>query len=47
MGNLYKGDLLETERAARQVFSLPIHPMVGQDDLDDLSSVLEKILARQ
>jgi dTDP-4-amino-4,6-dideoxygalactose transaminase len=47
MGNLYKGDLLETERAARQVFSLPIHPMVGQDDLDELSSVLEKILVRQ
>jgi len=47
MGNLYKGDLLETERAARQVFSLPIHPMVGQDDLDELSSVLEKILIRQ
>jgi len=47
MGNLYKGDLRETERAARQVFSLPIHPMVGQDDLDELSSVLEKILVRQ
>jgi perosamine synthetase len=43
----HRGDLLETERAARQVFSLPIHPAVKREDLDEVALDLEKILLRQ
>jgi len=43
----YRSSLSETERAARQVFSLPIHPMVKQDDLDEVVANLAKILSKQ
>ncbi|MEM4250806.1 MAG: DegT/DnrJ/EryC1/StrS family aminotransferase [Candidatus Bathyarchaeia archaeon] len=47
LGSSYRRDLLETERAARQVFSLPVHPSVTEDDLDEVAVTLEKILAKQ
>jgi dTDP-4-amino-4,6-dideoxygalactose transaminase len=46
LGSSYRRDLLETERAARQVFSLPVHPSVTEDDLDEIAVTLEKILAK-
>jgi len=46
LSSSYRSDLLETERAARQVFSLPIHPVVKEDDLDEVTANLEKILSR-
>ncbi len=47
LSSSHRSDLLETERAARQVFSLPIHPAVKREDLDEVASDLEKILSRQ
>ncbi len=41
-----KSDLQETEKASRQVFSLPIHPMVKQDHIEDIAKNVERILTK-
>jgi dTDP-4-amino-4,6-dideoxygalactose transaminase len=41
-----KVDLQETEKASRQVFSLPIHPMVKQDHIEEIAKNLERILTK-
>ncbi len=46
LGSPYKAELVETERAARQVFSLPIHPMVKQEHLDEIATILDRILSK-
>jgi len=46
LGSPYKAELVETERAARQVFSLPIHPMVKEEHLDEIAMNLDKILSK-
>jgi perosamine synthetase len=43
---LQKADLQETEKASRQVFSLPIHPMVNQDHIDEIAKNVERILTK-
>lgn len=40
-----KGDLLETERASRQVFSLPIHPKLTESDIEYMAEVMKKVVA--
>jgi len=40
-----RGTLLNTERAARQVFSLPVHPQVTPDDISYMIATLKKVLA--
>ena len=37
--------LSETEKAARQVFSLPVHPRLSEDDIEYVSETLRKIIA--
>ncbi len=39
-----RGKLPETEKASRQVFSLPVHPRLGEDDIDYVSETLRKII---
>lgn len=39
-----KGRLAETERASRQVFSLPVHPRLEPEDIDYVSETLRKII---
>jgi len=41
-----KVDLQETEKASRQVFSLPIHPMVKQEHIEEIAKNLERILTK-
>jgi perosamine synthetase len=41
-----KTDLQETEKASRQVFSLPIHPMVKQDQIEEIAKNVERILTK-
>jgi perosamine synthetase len=41
-----KADLQETEKASRQVFSLPIHPMVKHEHIDEIATNVERILTR-
>jgi dTDP-4-amino-4,6-dideoxygalactose transaminase len=41
-----KTELPETEKASRQVFSLPIHPMVKQDHIEEVVKNLERILTK-
>jgi dTDP-4-amino-4,6-dideoxygalactose transaminase len=40
-----KGRLAETERASRQVFSLPVHPRLEAEDIEYVSETLRKIIA--
>ncbi len=40
-----KGRLPETEKASRQVFSLPVHPRLGEDDMDFVADTLRKAIA--
>ena len=40
-----RGRLFETERAARQVFSLPVHPKLSEEDIDYVSETLRKAIA--
>ena len=40
-----KGRLSETEKASRQVFSLPVHPRLGEDDIGYLTETLRKTIA--
>jgi perosamine synthetase len=37
--------LAETERASRQVFSLPVHPRLGDEDIDYISETLRRIIS--
>jgi len=39
-----RGVLPKTETAARQVFSLPVHPRVTRGDIDYMTAILKKIL---
>ncbi|MEM3653567.1 MAG: DegT/DnrJ/EryC1/StrS family aminotransferase, partial [Candidatus Bathyarchaeia archaeon] len=39
-----KGMCPESEKAARQVFSLPIHPKVSDKDLEYIGDALKRIL---
>ena len=39
-----RGTLSETERAARQVFSLPVHPKVTTEDLEYMADILTKVI---
>lgn len=41
-----KVDLQETEKASRQVFSLPIHPMVKEEHIEEIAKNLERILTK-
>lgn len=40
-----KGRLPETEKASRQVFSLPIHPRLEEDDMEFVADTLRKAIA--
>ena len=40
-----KGRLPETEKASRQVFSLPVHPRLGENEIDYVAETLRKIIA--
>jgi len=40
-----KGRLPETEKASRQVFSLPIHPRLNDNDIDFVAETLRKAIA--
>jgi len=42
--DLGAGMLPETEKASRQVFSLPVHPMVEPDDIEYMANTLRKII---
>lgn len=39
-----RGRLPETEKASRQVFSLPVHPRLGEEDIDYVSETLRKTI---
>jgi dTDP-4-amino-4,6-dideoxygalactose transaminase len=39
-----KGRLPETERASRQVFSLPVHPKLGPTEIEYVSDTLRKLI---
>jgi dTDP-4-amino-4,6-dideoxygalactose transaminase len=39
-------DLPETERAAAEVLSLPVHPALTDDELDRVASTLDEVVAR-
>ena len=39
-----RGKLPETEKASRQVFSLPVHPRLGEDDIDYISETLRRLI---
>jgi len=43
--SLKRGLLPATERASRQVFSLPIHPKVSGEDIEYMASSLKKVVA--
>ncbi len=38
------GALPETEKASRQVFSLPVHPMVAPDDIEYMADTIRKLI---
>ncbi|MGQ9542626.1 MAG: DegT/DnrJ/EryC1/StrS family aminotransferase [Candidatus Bathyarchaeia archaeon] len=40
----FRSRLPETEKAARQVLSLPVHPSISREDLDRITTDLKKIL---
>jgi len=40
-----KGRLAETEKASRQVFSLPVHPRVSENDIEYIAETLRKTIA--
>src|SRR5437867_13120061 len=40
-----KGRLPETEKASRQVFSLPVHPRLGEEEMDFVADMLRKAIA--
>ncbi|MEK6919703.1 MAG: DegT/DnrJ/EryC1/StrS family aminotransferase, partial [Thermoproteota archaeon] len=40
-----RGRLSETEKAARQVFSLPIHPRLSDSDIEYVAETLRKTIA--
>jgi perosamine synthetase len=40
-----KGRLHETEKASRQVFSLPVHPRLNENDIDYVAETLRKTIA--
>ncbi len=40
-----RGKLSETEKASRQVFSLPVHPRLNDNDIDYISETLRKAIA--
>ncbi len=40
-----KGRLVETDKAARQVFSLPVHPKLSDQDIEYVSETLRKTIA--
>jgi perosamine synthetase len=42
--DLKMGMLPETERASRQVFSLPIHPMVTPDDIEYMAETIKRLM---
>ena len=39
-----RGRLPETEKASRQVFSLPVHPRLSEDDIDYVSETLRRLI---
>src|SRR5437899_3260659 len=39
-----RGRLPETEKASRQVFSLPVHPRLGEEEMDYVAETLRKII---
>lgn len=39
-----RGRLPETEKASRQVFSLPVHPRLAQEDIDYVSETLRRLI---
>lgn len=39
-----KGVLIKTETAARQVFSLPVHPKIEEEQIEYMADVLKKLL---
>src|SRR5436853_7330158 len=39
-----QGRLTETEKASRQVFSLPVHPRLGEEEMDYVAETLRKII---
>lgn len=41
-----KGSLPETERAAAEVFSLPIYPELGEDRVDEVVEIVENVLSK-
>ncbi len=40
-----RGRLPETEKASRQVFSLPVHPRLGEEEMEYVAETLRKIIA--
>ncbi len=44
-GKVRRSRLTETEKAARQVFSLPVHPKLSEGDIEYVSETLRKIIA--
>jgi len=40
-----RGRLPETEKASRQVFSLPVHPRLGEEEMDYVAETLRKTIA--
>lgn len=42
--DLRMGALPETEKASRQVFSLPVHPMVAPDDIEYMADTLRRLV---
>lgn len=38
----YKNNLTNAEKAAKEVLSLPIHPLVNKEDLDIIIDVIKK-----
>ena len=39
-----RGKLTETEKASRQVFSLPVHPRLAEEDIDYVSETLRRLI---
>jgi len=40
-----RGRLPETEKASRQVFSLPVHPRLGETEIEYVAETLRKTIA--
>lgn len=45
MQGLRRAPLIETEKAARQVFSIPVHPKLLPDDLEYVCETLRKVIS--